>query len=217
MLFYIILAVVILILTRLYLNQQRRKWLWQIYDLLRASRLKEAKKQIKKFVKKYPYSTGGWIVMASITIELMELRLAKFATEKALKLSPNSDKALTSMGVIMRYRGDFNQAEDYYYKALRINSSNYQAKSSLMLLELYKENYETAIALGEDSIVNGLSTVDIAIVGNLLIAYHLSGDEKKRDVLFNYLRVNEYKDLAYLMLLIDGEINFGELFEIKFS
>ena len=112
-----------------------------------------------------------------------------------LKLSLDSE---LSQGEKKKY----DLAEDYYYQALKIDKNLYLAKSSLMLLELYKENHEMAIILGEQSVQDGIENVPPRIVENLMIAYHFSGSIEKRDQLFNYLKEIEYSRTIYPRLNI---------------
>lgn len=190
----------------------KRKGLAIIIALMKMSRNKEAKEQLDYYIKYFPRSKRAWALLGATELELDNLSNAKIAYERSLRLDPNFSYALGGMGVVYRRRKKFDKAEDYYYRALKSNPDNHRAKSSLMLLELYKGSYDIAISLGEDSIKSGLDNVGKPIVGNLAIAYHLTEEYDKRDELVDYLRINEYKDLFYLLLFIEGKMTIEMIF-----
>lgn len=150
-------------------------------------------------------------------LELMEFESAQLAYEKTLEFEPKNVKAITGLGVIMRYKKKYQEAEDYYYKALKIDPEYYLAKSSLMMLETYKGNIDVAIALGEDSIKKGIDGIEPGVLGNLIIAYHLAGMNELRDKYFNILRGREYADLYYISLLINGTISIHDIFALDLT
>ena len=209
----IIVLIIMVLISNRYRRRVKRKGLNYIIILFRTGKFEDCKEKTLKYLKAFPDSKEAWRMLGSIGLELDEIKLAEEGYSKALKLDKTFDRALTGMGTVMMYMQKFNDAEDYFYKALKINPNTYQAKSSLMLLELYKGNHDVAIALGEDSIKEGLDKVEAGILGNLVVAYHLSNEVEKRNKLFDYLREIEYKDLFFTKMIIDGEIGFYEIME----
>ena len=169
--------------------------------------------KIEKFLHRYPNSEEVWLIKGNLGNELFNNQMAKNSFSKALSIKSDYPKALAGMGVVMRRENNYHEAENYYYKALKLDSDLYLAKSSLVLLELYKGNYDVAISLGEDSVKNGLKNVQPRIIENLMIAYHYSGNMKKRDELFIYLKEIEYSRLFSLDLIFGNEISIKELME----
>ncbi|MEL6836509.1 MAG: tetratricopeptide repeat protein [Bacteroidota bacterium] len=192
----------------------KRKGLAIIISLIKGSRHKEAKKQLDYYLRYFPKSKRAWALLGAVELELENLQQAKTAFEKSIDYDPMYSYALTGLGVIYRREKRFDKAEDCYYRALRSNPNDYRAKSSLMLLELYKGNADVAISLGEDSIRNGLDSVEPVVVGNLAVAYHTIDEFDKRDELIEYLRLNEYMGLYYLMLFFEDRVTIEMMFDM---
>ncbi|WP_394748470.1 tetratricopeptide repeat protein [Spongiimicrobium salis] len=169
--------------------------------------------KINKFLKRYPKSEEVWLIKGNLGNEIFNTQMAKQSFMEALKINPDYPKALAGMGVVMRREKKYGEAEDYYYKALKLDSELYLAKSSLMLLELRKENYDVAIALGEDSIKKGIKNVQPRIIENLMIAYHYSEEFEKRNYLFSYLKEIEYSRLFALDLVMGNYVSIEELLD----
>ena len=123
-----------------------------IMALMKQYRFREAKEWLDRYVVDFPNSKRAWVLMGGVELEFNNVAAAKEAYAKSLAVDPNYSNALAGMGVVYRREKEFDLAEDYYYKALKSNPKNYQVKTSLMLLELYKGNIEVAISLGEDSV-----------------------------------------------------------------
>jgi len=197
--------------------KQNKEQLKKILGLFRQKRFPECNEEIDRHLKEFPYSKNGLLMKGNTCLELMKLNEAEKAYEETIKLDPKNYKAIAGLGVIMRYKKDFRKAEDYYYKALKINPDFSAAKSSLMLLELYKGNIEVAIALGEDSIKNGIEKIEPAILGNLVIAYHSAEKNKLCNKYFNLLRDMEYADLFYIAPYLENRITIQEIFDLDLS
>jgi tetratricopeptide (TPR) repeat protein len=195
------------------LERAKQKKKRELVSLFRNERYEECLTCADNFLKQFPYSLDGWIIKGNLGIELNDKRLARKAFFRALKIYPNSDKAYVGLGILRRLEHDFEGAEDYYYKALKVNPDSYAAKSSLMLLEIFNGNLDVAIALGEDSIKADVENVEPSIVSNLVLAYHMDGSFDKRDKLMDYLESIDYKYLYVLEGFISGEFDFYTIFE----
>ena len=194
-------------------KRMKNKAIIEICNLSMANRFKESLKKIDKFLKFYPSCEEVWLIKGNIGNDINDTKMAKDSFIRALKLKPNYPKALAGMGRAMRKEKKYNDAEDYYYKALKLDPELYLAKSSLMLLELYKGNFDVAVSLGEDSVKNGIDQVQNRIIENLMIAYHYAGKTEERDKLFNYLKINEYSRLFALELIFSNQVTIEELME----
>lgn len=197
---------------KLWCNQKADKAAWeQCKELYCLHKYKDCEQLATQLVLRNPYVIGAWLLKGYIAIEQEKSHLAERAFAKALSLKPTSSKALCGMGVTMRIQGKFDLAEDYYYKALRLDSDNNHAKSSLMILELAKGNYDVAVALGEDSMNTDLNSSENGLIANLMIAYHYAGFSQKRDELFQYLSSVDYAYLYYLSVIMDHDISANDL------
>lgn len=185
----------------------------EICNLFLNSEYKLCHDKIEQFLRIHPSSWEIWLVRGNLGNEIRNHQMAKESFKKTLILKPNLPKALAGLGVVYPREKRYNLAEDYYYKALALDKDLYLAKSSLMLLELYKGNYEMAIILGEQSVQNGLKNVQLRIIENLMIAYHYAGNFDKRDQLFNYLQKREYSRLFALDVLFSEDISIEELMD----
>lgn len=210
----IIIVLVVLIGFGILLNKRmKNKSIIEICHLFMQQRHKECFSKIEKFLKKHPKSDEVWLIRGNLGNEMFDNAMAKESFNKALEINPNYAKALAGLGVTYRREKKFNEAEDYYYKALKIDPELYLAKSSLMLLELYKNNFDVAIALGEDSIKNGITKVQPRIIENLMLVYHFSNKHKKRNELFTHLKEIEYSRLYALEQLFANNVTIKELME----
>lgn len=215
MIYLISTAVLLLFMISMFISLERakQKKKRELISLFRSERYEECLTCADSYLKQFPYSLDGWIIKGNLGIELKDKRLARKAFYRALRIYPNSDKAYVGLGILKRLDQDFEGAEDYYYKALKANPDSYPAKSSLMLLEIFKSNLDVAIALGEDSVKPGIEKVEPSIVSNLVLAYHINGDFDKRDNLMDYLERIDYRNLYVLEGFISGEFDFYTIFE----
>ena len=215
---YIVFIVILFVAGIVFLWRQIERYgMHYILSLYNKGSFKVCKKETANYLRLFPKSVDAWLILGNIGLVLNDIPLSEKSFKKTLELAPESDKALVGMGVVLRNQQNFENAEDYYYKALVSNPDSSEAKSSLMLLEIYKNNHAVAISLGEDSVKEGLDQVAPSIIGNLMIAYHFNGDRRKRDELYDYLKEKEYKDLEFLSLIIEDKVSFKQIMEMENS
>lgn len=116
---------------------------------------------------------------------------------------------MTGLGILERKKRNYDKAADFYDKAIFINPKYGKAYGSLLVIELKRGNFERAVQLGEKAVK--LDNSDLAIKGNLALAYHYTKQVNKRDELVNELTEKGYHYLKYLQLFFDGTIKLDDL------
>lgn len=84
----------------------------------------------------------AFILRAEILNKNHKYEEAYVSFAKALELKPDDDNLLYNIGVTAEKIGQFEQAKQFYTKALRRNNSNIEARWNLALRQIYDGNYE---------------------------------------------------------------------------
>lgn len=174
-----------------------------IDNLFHEGKLDEAKLTIDSFISHRADNEMAWLLKGDIEENLNNDSLAQGAYEKVLEMNPNSEQAITGMGILHRKRGNFEEASGYYHKAIQINPNYAQAYSSLVMIELKRRNFEEAVILGEKAFE--LENNDPTIAANLSIAYHYKGDSTSRDRFYSVAKSLNYKNLKILRMIYNGK------------
>lgn len=96
--------------------------------------------------------------------------------EKALEISPDADNLL-QLGMIYRVKLDDDKAEEYFKKALELNTRNAAAYASLGSLYMTHNRTDEAIEMLENSLdINNLSSI---VHADLAVCYARKGMEKE--------------------------------------
>ncbi|GAB3201309.1 Flp pilus assembly protein TadD [Pontibacter aydingkolensis] len=193
-----------------YPEKQKKK---EIVELYYKGEFEQCKKELETYLEENPKAEGMRTFLGSVNIELYDTINAEIAYIKGLEINPNDDRALVGLGVIARMRGEYDKAREKYYAALKLNPTNPEAYSSLLILELKEKNYSKAVELGEKAKRSIKPKSSLGILGNLAIAYHYNNQITERDELINQLEEVNYKDLLYLKMILNGTIEIDELFE----
>ena len=177
-----------------------------------AGDYQQAKNELENYLNEYPNSLKGWNYLGLVKLDLNDTLGAEKAYEKALKLDEKSERAIIGLGVVERMRGNYSKAKTYYLSVLKVNPNNADAYSSMLVLEIKNRNYANAVALGEKA--RGLELINKTpgILGNLVIAYHLNKQIKERDQALAELEKMNYKDIEYTKMLINGSVDFNDVF-----
>lgn len=187
-------------------RNDRKKMMKEANEHYQAGEFGACEKVLLKYTGKYPKQYDGWSFLGTLYLELEEDSLAEVAFEKSLAIKDDNPKALTGMGVVFANRGDYDSAESWYLKAIEADDKYGKAYSSLLMIELRRENYPSAVRLGEKAL--SLEPNDDGVRGNLMAAYHFNGQLEKRDSLLEVLRMNDYEYLPELEMLLDSNITF---------
>ncbi len=162
----------------------------------------EAIEQAEECVNEYPKSHMCWHRLGWAYLKGDRVTKAEKAFNKALRIKSDLDNAYVGKGAIQRKRGRIAKAREYYLKAIEINPENPEAYSSLVVLELMEGNYAKAKKYGEAA---WQLRQDYALIpANLSIAYHYSGEVKKRDEFYDKAKKLGYENLDGLKEIFSG-------------
>ncbi|MNK34422.1 Photosystem I assembly protein Ycf3 [compost metagenome] len=177
-----------------------------------AGNYQQAKKELENHLKENPNSLKGWNYLGLVNLDLNDTLGAEKAYGNALKLDKNSEGATIGLGVVERMKGNYSKAKAYYESALKLNPKSADAYASMLVLEIKNRNYASAVALGEKA--KGLGFIDKTpgILGNLVVAYHFNKQIKERDQGLAELEKMNYKDIEYTKMLINGSVDFNDVF-----
>ncbi|MCK4587863.1 MAG: tetratricopeptide repeat protein [Gammaproteobacteria bacterium] len=105
---------------------------------MRAGNTTKAEKQFKKLADDYPQYSGPHNSLGILYYRDEKIDEAIVAFNTALKINPDSVVSLNYLGIISRGKGEFEQAQGYYEKALQADRDYAYAHLNYgILLELY--------------------------------------------------------------------------------
>ncbi|MCK4586567.1 MAG: tetratricopeptide repeat protein [Gammaproteobacteria bacterium] len=105
---------------------------------MRAGNSTKAEKQFKKLADDYPQYSGPLNSLGILYYRDEKIDEAIVAFNTALKINPDSVVSLNYLGIISRGKGEFEQAQGYYEKALQADRDYAYAHLNYgILLELY--------------------------------------------------------------------------------
>lgn len=154
---------------------------------------------MEQYVEEYPDADYGFGLLGSIYLQLNEDSLAKISIEKAISINPGNYGALTSYGIFLDKRKNYEAAEKFYKKAINIKPDFFQAYSNLMSNQINLGYYQQARIYGEKAVELGHKDTD---KGLLCAIYHKLGVNDKRDSLYIDLKNRRYKNLNNLEEII---------------
>ncbi len=99
--------------------------------------------------------------------------------------------------------GQYDQAYDYYQKALHYDSTDGHVYGSLVTIDLRRGNFDEAVRNGELAIQ--YEPNDPLMYANLALAYHYAGDLDKRDSTAATAEAMGYHRIDSLYAIIAGE------------
>jgi tetratricopeptide (TPR) repeat protein len=151
--------------------------------------------QCKKFTVQYPRNDKCWHLLSSSYLAIEKDSLAEICANQSLKLNPKNPIALTNKGIILDKRHEPTKALIFYEQSLKINDSLFQTYSNYLINRIKAGDYNKAVVLGEKATKYGNNIWDKA---HLCLCYHYIGDYKKRDSLFEVLRISKFTKLEGL-------------------
>lgn len=195
-----------------YRNRQQKQ-LDEILTLYQQKELPRAERRLTIFLQQFPYSVEAWVLAGNLSLQLNKTTKAKHAFTKALELDGVDERALLGLGVVARRNGQYDRAEEYYYRVLKTNPHSHSAKSNLLIVEILNGNLDTAVSLGEDAwrAADKNKQEQLAIGANLVIAYHENGQPEKCRELLRELEGLQYDGIAYLHMYLDGQIALNDI------
>ncbi|MCB0761444.1 MAG: hypothetical protein KDC12_07985 [Flavobacteriales bacterium] len=147
------------------------------------------------YVRVYEDDFFGWQMLGTIYIALGEDSMALIVTEKGISVDSSKPGVLMNMGMLLDKKGRLSEGEEYYIRALKLDSTIAQVYSNYAVNRLMSREYESAIALGKRAIqLND----NIGDKGLLCVAYHKAGKLDQRDSLISVLEHLGYVDLEKL-------------------
>lgn len=149
-----------------------------------------------KYTKQYPESVQGWNVVGWAYVKNNQLDKALAAFDKVISYDKKFANAYVGMGVVYRKLKQLDQAKKSYQQAIAMKPKNAMAFSSLLVIELQQKNYAKAVEYGEKAW--SLKKNNGSIAANLAIAYHLAGENAKRDKLYLEAKKLKYHNMAAL-------------------
>lgn len=147
------------------------------------------------FTAMYPDNAIGWHLLGGGYLALSEDSLAETYVNQALKLDPSHPAILVNKAVLLDRQVRFEEAREYYEKAIAIDSFFAEAFSNFAANRLYAKDYINAVKLGEIAVELANRTGDKAI---LCLSYYKAGIKEKSDSLFHELRTMNYPNLDKL-------------------
>ncbi|MCW1913551.1 tetratricopeptide repeat protein [Luteolibacter sp. GHJ8] len=183
------------------------KRLEQINARFHGGDLAGAEEDLLKYTVEYPKSGGAWGLMGWVHLKKDDYENAGKYFDKALEVDPNWENAHVGKGAMYRELGDTERARKSYLQAIRMKPDAAEAYSSLLVIELMEGNYEKAVEHGEKgwSYRKDLGT----IAANLSVAYHYTGDMKKRREFYDEAKKLGYANLTVLEEVFRGERTIG--------
>lgn len=114
---------------------------------MRAGKAAQAEKALQQLTEQYPNYSGPQANLGILYFHQNKLEEAKAAFQASLEINPKNVVSLNHLGIISRGAGEFKQAQDYYEKALKIDSEYAYAHLNFgILLELYMGRLPEALA-----------------------------------------------------------------------
>jgi len=153
-------------------------------------------------VSKFKEDDRVFHILSSSFLALGKDSMANIFVKKALELNPKNHVALTNKGIIFDKNREYDQAKEYYLSSLESNDTLPQTYSNFMLNRIRVGDFEAAVSLGEKALIYGGNIWDKA---NLCFAYHKIGNNKKRNLLWEDLRENEFSELESLEKVLNGK------------
>jgi len=205
----LVFGIVIFFIGKRFYNSAERNAIKSINEIYYSGDYETAKNQLKLHLNKYPKSSNAWSYLGLVNLELNDTINAKINYQKGFELDNNNYKAITGLGIIARMNGNYESAQKYYEKSIAIKPNNPDAYSSLLVLEIINGNYQKAVELGEKA--KSMQNIRLGVLGNLSIAYHYNKQFKKRDKILKELENKKYKDIEYIKMVINGEIDIKSI------
>ncbi len=187
---------------------QSKARLEKITGLYHTGKHEAALEAIKKYTADFPDDDMGWTLQGNMLDEMGQLGPARVAHEKALSINADSFQSLTSLGVIFRKEGDYDQATECYEKAIHLNPHYAQAYSSLAIIELKRNNDARALEYARKAFE--LDKTDPVVVANLAVTCHYNGLKDERDKYTGIAESQGYHGIATLHQLYQGELTIRD-------
>ncbi|MGH7381183.1 MAG: tetratricopeptide repeat protein [Candidatus Methylomirabilales bacterium] len=169
---------------------------------------KAAIEKLNEYLKSKPDDDGAWTILGNAYQDLDQNEKAEAAYKKALEINSNGFQAVTSMGILRRKQGKYDEALAYYEKALAINPKYAQAYSSMTVIALKQEKDKKALEYAKKAY--NLDKTDPVIVANLAVAYHYNGMSELRDKTTEEARRLGYTKIDRLEKLYSGELTIRD-------
>lgn len=169
---------------------------------------KEVKTQLDDYIEEHPNSVNAWCYLGTVLRDdLGDTTGAVNAFNSALNIEADHYNSIIGLGIIQRMYGNYDKAKAFYKLAIDINSRNPVAYGSLVVLELKNRNMKEAIRYGEKAKSLNIIKNNLVILSNLAIAYHYDNQIEKRNKILMKLEEDNYRDLKYIKMIINGEID----------
>lgn len=152
------------------------------------------------FTKEYPQNDRGFLVLGTAYLSMGIDSSAETNFNRSLEINKNNAGALTSLGIIHDRREQYNDAADFYEKAINIDSNLAQAYSNYASNRATVGDYNKALVLAEKAIYLANNIKDKAV---LCFIYHKVGQFENRDSLLNILESSNYPNLNDLRTVLD--------------
>jgi len=163
-----------------------------------------AKVQIDDYLKTHSNNEYAWTLKGHIYSDLYEYTIAKESYQHALAVNSNTVEALTGLGIISRLQQNYDEAEQYYLKAIKIDPKYAYAYSSLVTVMLQNKEFKKAVEYGQKGF--DLEKNDPVIAANLAVAYHYFGDTTKKLKYFKIADDLGYSNIQSIQDIYDGKI-----------
>jgi Tfp pilus assembly protein PilF len=175
-----------------------------ISTIYRQGDPKTAIEKLNEYLKSKPNDDVAWTILGNAYLDLNQNEKAETAYKKALEINSNGFQAITSMGILRRKQGKYDEALAYYEKALAINPKYAQAYSSMTVIALKQEKDTKALEYAKKAY--DLDKTDPVIVANLAVAYHYNGMSEFRDKTTDEARRLGYTKIDSLEKIYSGEL-----------
>lgn len=118
----------------------------QAVSVMAAGDYDEAELRLKEFLLQYPAYPGAYVDLAIIQAKNGDDPAAQQSIDAALALDPDNPAALNQLGMLLRRKGKFGEAEAAYLKAVTAAPDYALAHYNLGVLnELYLQHLDAAL------------------------------------------------------------------------